>query len=175
MKSTETPKLAEWEKALESEREQLTLRREQIDAELQRISRKIELLRQMRSLDESPITEDRPRNVSVAGAENRATPASVRETAKRILADAGTPLHISEIHKQFLNNGYLIPGSGTPFNILAHIVNDKSFARVARGTYALAEDVPADRVLAKAPRKRRASKKKKRSRSQRSGGSRDGI
>jgi len=153
--------LADWQTALESERDELTLKREELDAQLQRVSRQLDLLRQMRSLEESPTKEGMPKGISSTSPENRATPTSVREMAKQILTDLGRPLHISAIHQQFLRNGYPIPGGGTPFNILAHLVNDKSFARVARGTYALAENIPADQVLAKAPRKRRTSKKKR--------------
>jgi len=160
-------KLSEWEKTLESERGELLLKRAQVDEQLQKISRKIELLQQMRSLDEVRTLKEPTESAGAnnTGGDNRATPTFVREMARKILTESGVPLHISEIHKQFLANGYLIPGSGTPFNILAHLVNDKSFARVARGTYALAGDVPADQVLAKAPRKRKANKRKKQPRS----------
>jgi hypothetical protein len=160
MKSIDLAKIAEWESALESEREELARRRGQLDAQLQQVSRKLELLRQMKSLEESPAENGTTTRIA-AVSEGRPTPASVREMARRILTQSGRPLHISEIHRQFLNNGYPIPGVGTPFNILAHIVNDKSFVRVARGTYALSGTVPEDQVLPRAPRTRRARKTKK--------------
>ncbi len=79
--------------------------------------------------------------------ERRATPTSFGRWHTRYFRSATRPLHISEIHEQFVARGYTIPGSGTPFNILAHLVNDKSFVRVARGTYAQAGSVPPEQVL----------------------------
>jgi hypothetical protein len=81
--------------------------------------------------------------------------------ARRVIAEAGHPIHITEIHRQFVDKGYPIPGGGTPFNILAHIVNDKTFVRIARGTYALTGTVPEEQVLPRAPRKRGTKKKKR--------------
>jgi hypothetical protein len=161
MKSIDLKQIAEWEAALASEREELARRRGQLDAQLQQVSRKLELLRQMKSLEESPGEDGTATRVAAVSAEGRPTPASVREMTKGILTQSGRPLHISEIHRQFLNNGYPIPGGGTPFNILAHIVNDKSFVRVARGTYALSGTVPEDQVLPRAPRTHKARKTKK--------------
>ncbi len=158
-------KLLEWERVLKSELEELNQRRQELDIQLQRASRKLELVRQMRSLEESPqleVTQSNPAEIVIA--EKRPTPSSVREMARKIVAEAGCPLHITEIHRQFLNRGYPIPGGGTPFNILAHIVNDKTFVRVARGTYALAGTVPDEQVLPRAPRTRRTRKGKKGSR-----------
>ncbi len=43
-------RIAEWQSSLEAEREELAKRREELDAQLQRVSQKLELLRQMRSL-----------------------------------------------------------------------------------------------------------------------------
>src|SRR5664280_2302600 len=132
-------KLLEWEGVLKSEMEELNQRRQELDVQLQRASRKLELVRQMRSLEESPQLEGAQSSpAEIVSVEKRPTPSSVREMARKIVAEAGHPLHITEIHRQFLDRGYPIPGGGTSFNILAHIVNDKTFVRVARGTYALA-------------------------------------
>jgi hypothetical protein len=154
----ELNKIAEWEEVLQHEVERLQGERDRVDSELQRALKKLELVRQMRSIDDPPTPQ-----TLAAVKEHRATPTAVRETAQRILLDAKRPLHISEIHKQFLDNGYAIPGSGTPFNILAHLVNDKSFVRVARGTYALAGTVPQEQVLPRAERKSRRRRRKKKS------------
>lgn len=173
MESIDVAKITEWESVLESEREELARRRGELDAQLQQVSRKLELLREMKSLEESHAEVGTASRVPTVSTESRPTPASVREVARRILADSGRPLHISEIHRQFLNNGYPIPGGGTPFNILAHLVNDKSFVRVARGTYALSGTVPEDQVLQKAPRTRKTKKSKKTTR--RPKGTGDGV
>jgi hypothetical protein len=154
--------LAEWETMLQQEAEHWQGERNRTDFELQRTLKKLELVRQMRLLGNAP-TSDLVAVVTTAK-EGRATPTSVREMAQKILADAKRPLHISEIHKEFRNRGYAIPGSGTAFNILAHLVNSKLFVRVARGTYAVAGSVPENQVLPRAERKARRRRRKKKSR-----------
>ena len=151
--------LREWEAALQSEVEDLRRRREQIDAELQKKSKKLELIRQVRLLEEEPTGTYA---VGPAATEARATPKAVKELAQRILMESQEPLHIGDIHRQFRERGYPIPGSGTPFNILAHLVNDRTFVRVARGTYALAGSVPQEQILPRASRKPRKKQRKKR-------------
>jgi hypothetical protein len=155
-------KLTEWEAALGREIERLQSEREHIDSELQRAMKKLDLVKQMRLLEGgSPETV---MSVVVPLKDGRATPTAVREMAHRILSESARPLHISEIHEQFVARGYKIPGRGTPFNILAHLVNDKLFVRVARGTYALAGSVPPEQVLPKAERKvRHRTRRKKKS------------
>ena len=155
----ELQRLGEWEATLQQEVERWQRERALVEAELQRAMKKLELVRQMKSLESDgtgAVTEEAA--IPKAG---RATPAGVREMAQRILSESARPLHISEIHKEFLSRGYLIPGNGTPFNILAHLVNDRSFVRVARGTYALTGSVPQEQVLPKAERKTRRRKRKK--------------
>lgn len=164
MSAIDLDKLAEWEGALKSDLEELTRRRQELDVQLQHVSRKLELVRQMRSLEESPRVEATQKPAEIASIEKRPTPGSVRGMARKILTELGHPLHITEIHRQFLDRGYPIPGGGTTFNILAHIVNDKTFVRVARGTYALAGTVPDEQVLPRAPRTRRTKKSKKHAR-----------
>lgn len=154
----EEKRLAEWELNLQREVERLQADRSRIDAELQRAAKKLDLVRQMRSLDNGLAAEV---TLPPTSADIRATPGSVREMAQRILSELGRPLHISEIHQQFVARGYPIPGSGTAFNILAHIVNDQSFVRVARGTYALAGTVPQEQVLPKAARKARRRRRRR--------------
>lgn len=157
----EGKRLAEWEAGLQREVERWQNERSRVDSELQRATKKLELVRQMRSLEAGPVPEKAP-SPSTAK-DGRATPTAVREMAHKILSESARPLHISEIHGQFLARGYAIPGSGTPFNILAHLVNDKSFVRVARGTYALAGSVPPEQVLPRAERKARRRKRRKKS------------
>ena len=151
----EEKRLADWESGLQREVERLQTARNRIDAELQRAAKKLDLVRQMRSLDDGHAI------ATSAASDVRATPGSVREMTQRILSELGRPLHINEIHQQFLARAYAIPGSGTPFNILAHLVNDKSFVRVARGTYALAGSVPPEQVLPKAERKARRRRRRR--------------
>jgi hypothetical protein len=161
MEKSALKQLAAWESALKAELDALSKRRNEMDTELRRVAKKLELVRQMRSLEESAsveVIQDRP----AAGATNgRATSTSVREAVKKILTDSGRPIHITQIHREFVEKGYPIPGRGTAFNILAHLVNDKEFVRVARGTYALAGSVPPEQVLQKAMRKRKRARRRK--------------
>jgi hypothetical protein len=157
----EIKRLAEWEAALEREVERWQGERNRIDSELQRAAKKLELVRQMISLDGNSGSKTEANALNAK--DGRTTPTAVREMTQRILAEAARPLHISEIHKQFVDRGHAIPGSGTAFNILAHLVNDKSFVRVARGTYALAGSVPQDQVLPRAERKQKRRRRKKKS------------
>jgi hypothetical protein len=154
-------RLTAWEAALAREIKRLQGERERLDSELQRATKKLELVKQMRLLEDGSAQNVTP--AVVAFKDGRPTPTAVREMAHKILSESARPLHISEIHEQFLARGYAIPGSGTPFNILAHLVNDKSFVRVARGTYALAGSVPPEQVLPRAERKARRRRRKKKS------------
>ncbi len=158
MKNAEALQLGKWESALKHELDDLRKRRNEIESQFQRVSKRLELIRQMRALDEAPEQPVSPPDSPAS--EAKPTPSTVREMTKRILIDTGRPLHISEIFREFTNRGYPIPGRGTPFNVLAHLVNDKSFVRVARGTYALAGTVPQESVLPKAPRRHRRARRR---------------
>jgi len=154
--------LGEWESTLTVELDELRKKRNDLDRDLQRIARKLELVRQMRTLEGAPDSEPMAHTFPIGGADSKASPASVREMVSKTLSESGKPLHINEIHRAFLDKGYPIPGRGTPFNILAHVVNDKAFVRVARGTYTLTGSVPQDQILPKAPRKQKKARRRKR-------------
>lgn len=147
--------LGEWASSVQNDVDNLTKQRDAIDSQLQRALKKLNLIRQMQSLEDGDASSLATAEASASGSAAKSTPNSVREMTSKILGDAGRPLHISEIHRQFVERGYPIPGSGTPFNVLAHLVNSKDFVRVARGTYALAGTVPEDTVLPRAARRRR--------------------
>ena len=158
MSSIGLDKLMAWEESLRKQAESLHEARQEIESKLQKVSRQLELVRQMRDLEEGSTTVVENAQLPKVLSEPRTTPANVRESAKQILVDAGGPLHINEIHRRFAERGYPIPGAGTPFNILVHLTNDKSFVRVARGTYAVAGSVPEEQVLKKAPPVRKTRK-----------------
>lgn len=63
----------------------------------------------------------------------------VVENAKAILLDVGRPLHISELHRVFLERGFLIPGQGTDANLISHLRRSPEIVRIKRGFYALAD------------------------------------
>lgn len=73
----------------------------------------------------------------VAKSTSAATGKTVADTVADVLAGAAQPLHISQIREGYLNTGRPIPGKGTYANLLAYMVRDPRFVRVAKGTYAL--------------------------------------
>lgn len=134
MSPMEPEQLRAWEKQLAADVAALRDRQRSLESELRRSESKLELIRQMISLDQP--TDDEAAAPQVCDAA-KATSITVKGSVRNILEQAGRPLHISEIHREFITRGYPIPGGGTPFNILVHIVKDRGFVRVARGTYAL--------------------------------------
>lgn len=151
--------LQAWEQKLVTELNELRGRRSELDFEIQRVSKKLDLVKQMVALDGAPRTDQQ---MERAPGELRPTPANVCESAKAILLECGHALHINDIHRVFLEKGYPIPGGGTPFNILVHLTNSKEFVRVARGTYALAGTVPEAQVIPNATRTAPRQRKRKR-------------
>jgi hypothetical protein len=81
----------------------------------------------------------------------------VADNVAEILMTAGTPLHISQIRTNYLETGRTIPGKGTYANLLAYMVRDRRFIRVAKGTYALSGRT----ALPAEPAKRRKKRRKK--------------
>lgn len=80
--------------------------------------------------------------------EDRASEHSPREKSVRervvdgvieILKDHDQPMRIQDIHSEFLRREFPLPGSGTPGNIAAHLVDKSTFVRSKRGVYGLTE------------------------------------
>jgi hypothetical protein len=67
----------------------------------------------------------------------------VRDAALSILRDVGGgPMHINDMHAQFLARGYRVPGAGRPANLTAHLGRAASITSPRRGFYAIASDRP---------------------------------
>jgi hypothetical protein len=60
----------------------------------------------------------------------------VQAHALEILADAGRPLHINEIHAEFIKRGFEVPGAGKPNNITVHLSDALGIVSTTRGHYA---------------------------------------
>jgi hypothetical protein len=80
---------------------------------------------------------------------------TVADNVAEILASAGESLHISQIRDRYVESGRTIPGKGTYANLLAYMVRDRRFVRVAKGTYALSGRTALPAEPAKRRRKRR--------------------
>ena len=63
----------------------------------------------------------------------------VADAVLEILREHGKPMRIQDIHAEFLRRELPLPGSGTPTNIAAHLVDRGLFARPSRGVFGLAE------------------------------------
>lgn len=64
----------------------------------------------------------------------------VQAHASEILAEAGRPLHINEIHAEFIRRGYEVPGAGKPNNITVHLSHSDSIDSTSWGHYAVKAD-----------------------------------
>lgn len=84
---------------------------------------------------------------------------NVSDRIFEILRDAGRPLHITEIKDHYMAKGFTVPGQGNESNLLVYIVRDARFARVSKGTYALAEVGVPTHAPAKPKIKRRRRRK----------------
>jgi hypothetical protein len=62
----------------------------------------------------------------------------IRDT-REILERAGHPLSISAIHAEFIRRGKVLPGRGSPTNLVAHLGATTDIERLARGVYGLPE------------------------------------
>jgi predicted ribosome quality control (RQC) complex YloA/Tae2 family protein len=80
---------------------------------------------------------------------------TVADNVAEVLVAAGQPLHISQIRDNYLKTGRTIPGKGTYVNLLAYMVRDPRFVRVAKGTYALSGKTALPAKSAKRRRRRR--------------------
>lgn len=160
MSTANAEQLRTWEKKLVEELASLRQRQREIESQLQRGDRELELIRQILSLGQP---ENAEASLRPQGPKGKPTSISVKESVKTILQEAGRPLHISEIHREFLRRGLPIPGGGTPFNILVHIAKDQGFIRIARGTYVLREGYQGSSApeLAREPKHRRKRRKRK--------------
>ena len=67
--------------------------------------------------------------------------ASVRERvqadAVAILRNTGVPMHINDIHAEFIKRGLEVPGAGKPNNITVHLADTPRIRSTSRGFYAL--------------------------------------
>lgn len=65
----------------------------------------------------------------------------VIDRATEILREAGGPLHINDLHAQFVQQGYQVPGAGKPVNLTAHLRRATDIVSPSRGMYGLVEHV----------------------------------
>lgn len=75
--------------------------------------------------------------------------------AIEILRDAGSPMHINDLHAKFRELGLKVPGAGTPANLIVHVRKSPEIASPQRGMYALTELVGPTKPKPRRPVRRR--------------------
>ena len=79
--------------------------------------------------------------IAVIGSGSAAHPnGSIRDRVRahvvEILGEVGRPLHINEIHAEFIKRGFEVPGAGKANNITAHLSDAVGIVSTTRGYYA---------------------------------------
>jgi hypothetical protein len=152
-------RLDDWRAALEARIAALDAQIRPLQAELEKTRQQLDLVRKLLQLQGA-------RDLDVpAGSRPELPPpdhvgpdGSVADVIAAVLAEAGEPLHISEIRTRFLATGRAVPGQGTDSNLIAYITRSTRFERVAKGTYRLARvtrEPPASRSRPRVGRKKR--------------------
>jgi hypothetical protein len=112
-----------------------------LQAERARLSVQLELVERALSVNGTAVPPKRAADAASP------VPPGPRETVPavvaKILAEAGEPLHISEIRNRYIASGHTIPGRGIESNLLIYMGRDPRFVRVTKGTYALSDGTSA--------------------------------
>jgi uncharacterized protein (DUF2267 family) len=111
-------------------------------AEAERLQRRIAQMRtQLGLMYEllATVTDEPVTRLSEAEGSGKSMRERVVEAVILILREHGKPMRIQDIHSEFLRRELPLPGSGTPANIAAHLVDRDLFTRPGRGAFALAE------------------------------------
>ena len=138
--------LQTWVDALTSEaeaiRRDIAAKRQILERIDERLSLAMQLVELERATDPPDGTEANAtgRKAPLAQPEpsRHADGSNLEDEVESILADAGSPLHISRIRELLIERGVPIPGRGDDANIIIRLTkDDERFNRTARGTYAL--------------------------------------
>lgn len=131
----------EWIQLADQEVAELSEQADQIQARLAQARKRLVLFHEiLATVTKTPIAiSDRAVEVK------RSVRDRTVEAAAEILREHGKPLHIQDIHAEFIRRGKPLPGRGTPTNIVAHLSSSPTIERRARGLYALAEWSPPPR------------------------------
>lgn len=79
----------------------------------------------------------------------------VHRQALTILGESEGLLHINDLHKEFLQRGFEVPGAGRPVNITVHLSGSDQIVSPERGFYGLVEQVGQAPKQRKTPRPKR--------------------
>lgn len=152
-------------------RERLSRRLSELDerlaplqAERARLGAQLDLVERALSVDGTGVTAKAADDSALVPLLATGPRETVTAGVAKILAEAGTPLHISEIRNRYIASGQTIPGRGTESNLLIYMGRDPRFVRVTKGTYALSDGTSA-MTQAPEPTFKKAQKRRRRRRS----------
>ncbi len=152
--------IEEWRNRLGRELQELERQATPLLAHIGQLKQQLELLDRLARVTADGALPDPPASPSgMTAPSDKGRPPT--EIIAEILRKAGEPLHISAIRERYVASGHLIPGKGTESNLLAYMVRDPRFVRVAKGTYSLGSD-SAPPLPAKLKRKRRRRRRRAR-------------
>jgi hypothetical protein len=150
--------IEEWRDQLRHELQELERQATPLLAHIRQLKQQLDLLDRLARVTAEGALPDPPASPSELTAPNdQGSPPT--EIIAEILRKAGEPLHISAIRERYIASGHLIPGKGTESNLLAYMVRDPRFVRIAKGTYSLGSG-PARPSPAKSKRKRRRRRRR---------------
>lgn len=137
------PQVEAWLAATERELDNLEDRLQPLLEERKNIRERLTLLQDLLSSfpGGEPSEEGvRQSDERVAIRSNGSVGERVRAQVRLILKEAGAPMHINDIHQEFISRGFEVPGKGKPNNITAHLSRDEyDVASPKRGFYVLKE------------------------------------
>jgi hypothetical protein len=107
-------------------------------ANAERLQREIAQLRTQLSLMYELLATNPGMTTSAPGA-GKSIRERVVDQVVEVLREAQRPLRAQDIHNAFLRREFPLPGSGTPANIAAHLVDKEVFTRPGRGYFGLKE------------------------------------
>jgi len=121
--------------------------------EIERKKREIALLDELLSIESTPggkANVEMPLHQSRNGRRH----GEIIGSAKEILAEAGVPLHVSELRRIFLERGLPIPGQGKEANLISHLRRSVDIVRIKRGFYAISDNAEPRRQVRRRRRRR---------------------
>jgi len=131
----EAETIREWISQAEADLARLTAEAERIQRRIAQERAQLGLMYELlASVTGEPVRKD----AETLGA-GKSVRERVIEDVVQILRDHGKPMRIQDIHSEFLRRELPLPGSGTPANIAAHLVDRELFARFGRGVFGLVE------------------------------------
>lgn len=149
-----------WLSAVEADIEKLDEKTKPLLAQRDQLDERKQLLQGLlRSFDGAAANGAAPISPTRTGSVVR----YVVDNAVAILGEEGHPMHINDLHAQFVERGLTVPGAGKPVNLTVHLRSAEEIVSPTRGMYGLVDHVGSAPHLAP-PKKRRSTRRRVRGR-----------